>query len=575
LKLTFAFFVLSLPAPNVRDEAANKIQDRGGMEKGMDRKAVTGITLTLLLIGALGLVFDVGLVGAGGTIYIRADGSIDPPTAPIQFYRDVYTFRDNIYDQIVVQRSNIIIDGNGYTLEGTGGGYGFYLERDINNVTVKKVNIKSFSVGIYLNFSSNNTIVGNSITNSNSNGIDLSQSHNNTISANNITNSVYMGIVLTWCSYDNNIYGNSMLNGGIEVQQGSSGNNVYGNSIIDSECGIRIENSMDVIVRGNSVMNSTYGIFLILSSGNMIYENSLMNGYWGIYLSTQSYLNRICRNRITNNTYGIFHDSTLKNIIYHNNFINNTCQALGPPYYDGPTEWDDGYPSGGNYWSDYTGVDLFSGPYQNKTGSDGIGDTPYVIDVSIYKIDQDRYPLMNPWPLQHDITITNITPSKTVVSQGYSLNINVTAANQGDYTETFNITAYANTTIINTLTNVTLAGGSSTTITFIWNTSGFAKGNYTITAIATPVPNETDTKDNTIIDGWVVVTIMGDVDGDFDCDADDVFTYISPAYGTKGPPKKYPADPNYNPNCDFDGDGDVDADDVFMYLAPNYGKKDC
>jgi hypothetical protein len=43
----------------------------------------------------------------------------------------------------------------------------------------------------------------------------------------------------------------------------------------------------------------------------------------------------------------------------------------------------------------------------------------------------------------HDVAITNIVPSKTVVGQGYSLNISVTAANKGDYTENFNVTAYA------------------------------------------------------------------------------------------------------------------------------------
>jgi len=38
--------------------------------------------------------------------------------------------------------------------------------------------------------------------------------------------------------------------------------------------------------------------------------------------------------------------------------------------------WDNGYPSGGYYWSDYNGTDSYSGPYQDLTGSDGIGDTP-------------------------------------------------------------------------------------------------------------------------------------------------------------------------------------------------------
>jgi hypothetical protein len=52
--------------------------------------------------------------------------------------------------------------------------------------------------------------------------------------------------------------------------------------------------------------------------------------------------------------------------------------------------WNNGYPSGGNYWSDYNGTDFYSGPYQNVTGSDGIGDTSYVIDAN----NTDDYPLM-------------------------------------------------------------------------------------------------------------------------------------------------------------------------------------
>lgn len=52
------------------------------------------------------------------------------------------------------------------------------------------------------------------------------------------------------------------------------------------------------------------------------------------------------------------------------------------------------------YWSDYAGVDEFSGPYQNNTGSDGIGDTPYIIHGN----NQDQYPLMKPWTLQNAIS---------------------------------------------------------------------------------------------------------------------------------------------------------------------------
>ena len=56
--------------------------------------------------------------------------------------------------------------------------------------------------------------------------------------------------------------------------------------------------------------------------------------------------------------------------------------------------WDDGYPSGGNYWSNYTDIDLYSGPYQNESGSDGIWDHPYVIDEN----NQDNYPIVPEFP---------------------------------------------------------------------------------------------------------------------------------------------------------------------------------
>ena len=113
----------------------------------------------------------------------------------------------------------------------------------------------------------------------------------------------------------------------------------------------------------------------------------------------------------------------------------------------------------------------------------------------------------------HDITIINVTPSKTVVGQGYSMSINVTVENQGDFTETFNVTAYANTALIAS-ENITLTSGNSTTITLAWNTTGFAKGNYTISANAAQVAGEIETADNTCIDGTVAVAMVGDVNND-------------------------------------------------------------
>jgi hypothetical protein len=166
--------------------------------------------------------------------------------------------------------------------------------------------------------------------------------------------------------------------------------------------------------------------------------------------------------------------------------------------------WDNGYRSGGNYWSDYR----TRYPKATENRSSGIWETPYVIDAN----NTDNYPLVAPW-IGHDTAITSVAPSKTIVGHGYSLSVTVTVANQGDSTEAFNVTAYANTTPIATQA-VTLASGSSTTITFTWNTAGFAYGSYNISANVTLPSGETNTWIGPFTYGTVKVTIAGDINGD-------------------------------------------------------------
>lgn len=168
----------------------------------------------------------------------------------------------------------------------------------------------------------------------------------------------------------------------------------------------------------------------------------------------------------------------------------------------------------------------------------------------------------------HDVALLTVIPSKTVVGTGFNINISVAIQNQGDFTENFNVTAYAdlNTTIIGDeitigIRNVTLISGNYTTVTFTWNTTDVPYGNYTISAVADIIPNETDTTDNTYVDGWVIVTIAGDIDGDYDVDPDD-FAIFAGVYGTSPPSIS---------DCDLDGDDDVDADDFYIF-ARNYGK---
>jgi parallel beta-helix repeat protein len=178
----------------------------------------------------LALAFRIQLVRADGTIYIRSDGSIDPPTAPIQRDGDIFIFTDNIInDSIWVERSNIIIDGNGYSLQSMTGQYYMSDFRlvGIKNVTLNNTSINGFPGGIYFRDSSNNSITRSNITNS-SLGIELYNSSYNSIIGNNIANygNVY-GIVLSDSSYYNNISGNNIKNNYYGIWLYASSNNRF------------------------------------------------------------------------------------------------------------------------------------------------------------------------------------------------------------------------------------------------------------------------------------------------------------------------------------------------------------
>jgi hypothetical protein len=104
----------------------------------------------------------------------------------------------------------------------------------------------------------------------------------------------------------------------------------------------------------------------------------------GIKLASSS------NNNISNNSEGTSVEASRNNVIFRNNFTKNDAQASVTLGY--VNVWDNGYPSGGNYWSDYTGADFKSGISHNETGSDGIGDAKYVINQN----NTDRFPLMAP-----------------------------------------------------------------------------------------------------------------------------------------------------------------------------------
>jgi parallel beta-helix repeat protein len=450
----------------------------------------------------------------------------------------MYTFTGDIsypaYSGVVVERNNIVIDGAGYTLNGSGqytGGIGISLN-DVNNVAIENINIESFETGIWGSSSSDNIVGGNEITASAC--VEFDSSSGNSVTGNNMTNVGGFGVELNSCI----------------------SSTVSENNITNVYVGVPWE--------------PWIGIWLISSSNSTVSDNNVTNEIWGISLSSYSSFNTVTENNITDNEFGIVLGYGLSghadgecsnNTIYHDNFVDNYEQVLSG---DSINVWDNGYPSGGNYWSDYNGTDVYRGVYQNVTGSDGVGDTPYVIDAN----NTDNYPLMKPYPWgSHDIGVIYVgevfgplvSPLKTVIGLGYTLNISAFVMSYGSYLEVFNATVYVNNTVIGTVANVTLASDCSVILNFTWDTSGLAYGNYTISAYVTPVPGQTDMTENTRAVS-VYVGIPGDLNGDSTVDIYDAIL-LSAAFNSS------PGSTNWNPNADINGDGIVDIYDAIIMAA--------
>ena len=391
-----------------------------------------------------------------------------------------------------------------------------------------------YCAGIWMLDSSNNTISQNNIS-YNCEGVDTYLGVNNTITSNDIVDSGSpggsWGILIEETSY-------------CTLSFNKIRNTDYG-------AGICISDSENNAVNSNNVERGVFGI-CISNSGNVISFNNISGCRMGIKLYTSSSNCTIESNNIVACTDYAIHmsSSTYDNRFFHNNILGNTKVH----FEGGGNFWDNGYPCGGNYWSDYTGVDVHHGQYQNETGSDGIGDTPYTIAMTS---NRDEYPLMKPYPWAlHDVGVTSVATSETVAAQGCNVSISIMTFNYGNHTENIDIVIYANSIAIGEINNIDLTSRNYKIVTFIWNTSGFVKGNYTIRAYAEPVVGETDTADNNCANGHVTISWLGDLDGDFDVNEDDLWAF-SRAF------IDYYTIHVKNPNCDFDNNSKIDEDDLW------------
>lgn len=177
-------------------------------------------------------------------------------------------------------------------------------------------------------------------------------------------------------------------------------------TVINNARAFEIGGSSDISILNSTALGNWRGVFLASSSDVRVVGNVLSGGdvpnptssmAVGVMIgecgvpSCPAVRVTIATNDILNNIQGLSVTGSTSISIYHNNIVNNTVEAWTD---SSNYSWDGGYPSGGNYWSNYTGVDLCSGSQQNEcTRPDGIGDTPYTFATG----GVDHYPLMRPY----------------------------------------------------------------------------------------------------------------------------------------------------------------------------------
>ncbi len=310
----------------------------------------------------------------------------------------------------IIRNVNITYGLQEYEYNGT------YLS-NVKNGLIENCNIERMAYGIFISNSNDVNISTSHFFNCDENDIKLLNSASNTIFQNNLGGFYSVISVLLNNSNSNRIISNEFST---NIKLEDSPYNEISSNIFNNGC-INVKNSDNVIIESNEISNlmvsaltleyssnssisnntvfDTYGVSIIYSNSNQFYGNNITdNGIYsygssnntfrkncisdsstyGIHFFAYSSDNKVIANDIINNKQeGIKMSGTsLYNIVHHNNFIGNTDQIS---IIQQSTCTCDDMHGQGNYWDDYTGVDL---------DGDGVGDTELPHDG------EDYYPLV-------------------------------------------------------------------------------------------------------------------------------------------------------------------------------------
>ncbi|MFB3890193.1 MAG: nitrous oxide reductase family maturation protein NosD [Candidatus Bathyarchaeia archaeon] len=302
------------------------------------------LLLTLLACAVLSAAASFRVDAASPAVVIRYDGSVSG-TSRILRSGSTYTFTGDVNGTLFVNRDNVVIDGAGYTLQGTG----VWELKGVDltarqNVTVKNLAVKSFQFGVWMERSRSNTIINCNITWNGFWGVKVCNSSTwNTIQS---------------CSFANN------YQGAVQVYGGSSGNMFSGNTIGAHAKGISIAQSEGNTVSGNEFDDNDDGIVLA-ADRNTIAGNTFTGSFNRAVFLNAAHENNITANDISDCGVGVLCSASKNNVVSGNDFVGNYIQALT---FNATDMWT------GNFWSDYNGT----------------GTQPYVIDA----VNRDSQPLL-------------------------------------------------------------------------------------------------------------------------------------------------------------------------------------
>jgi parallel beta-helix repeat protein len=255
--------------------------------KGMQRRILRICVALFLIITLTGIVLsNIEQVKANPDMSINPDGSITQSGNLLQLLSDIsgvktYIFTANITDHITIYRSNIVVDGKGWSLIGAGSGNGFVLGDGANNVKIGNMSITNFDVGILNRDGSNNQyLTVQNVTIQNCNTCIIlggTQSGHATIIGNTFT-ADGKGIYAYNGAGNNLISGNSIStsNNCLEISSSAS-NTISGNGLISNPNGNGISltgDASNTVISGNTFSSAATGVSASYGINDTIISNN-------------------------------------------------------------------------------------------------------------------------------------------------------------------------------------------------------------------------------------------------------------------------------------------------------------